>query len=168
LPLTRKRLFIIGDGPLRESLARYTQRAGVDAKTVLTGFRDDRLDFLRGLDALVLPSALEGIPRCLMEAMAAGVPVISSDIPGSRDLVSDGQTGLLFPVGDAGALRACLERLAADTTLRERLASAAKHRVEERFSATGMATGYLHLFQALTAGGEPTSGAASAGARTAE
>ncbi|MEZ5651305.1 MAG: glycosyltransferase [Burkholderiaceae bacterium] len=53
-----------------------------------------------GLDAFVLPSSLEGIPRCLMEAMAARVPIVSSDIPGSRDLVTHDQTGLPFALDD--------------------------------------------------------------------
>ncbi|MBK8653195.1 MAG: glycosyltransferase [Haliscomenobacter sp.] len=62
------------------------------------GFRDDRLNFLKGFDIFVLPSRSEGIPRCLMEAMAAQVTVIASDIPGCTDLIKHEQTGLLFEV----------------------------------------------------------------------
>ena len=143
------RLFIVGEGDQAASLRELASRLGVADRTCFTGFREDRLDYLRGFDALALPSALEGIPRCLMEGMAAGVPVLGSDIPGTRDLISDGQTGLLTQVGDAASVTRALERIRTDPVLRAHLVERGLHCVRESFSAAGMAGRYLQLFESL-------------------
>jgi glycosyltransferase involved in cell wall biosynthesis len=123
---------------------------GIEGRVLFVGFREDRLDFLRGFDALVLPSSLEGIPRCLMEAMAAGVPIIGTRIPGIADLISEQKTGLAFNVGDADSLAHCLKELAADQALANRLAESAQVRVTESFSASGMAQHYASLFMEMS------------------
>jgi glycosyltransferase involved in cell wall biosynthesis len=111
------------------------------------GYRADRLSFLKQFDAFVLPSALEGIPRCVLEAMAAGVPVIATDIPGCRDVVHHAQTGLLTPVGDVGALAAAIGQLAGDAGLCRKLGAAGRALVETEFSAATMATRYHDLYR---------------------
>jgi glycosyltransferase involved in cell wall biosynthesis len=143
-------LFVIGDGDQRDALIAMATRHGVADRVRFMGFRDDRLDFLRGFDVLVLPSALEGIPRCLMEAMAAGVPVVGTRIPGISDLIDDAQTGLMFDVGSAEQLEDCLARLSRDGALREGLATDANRRVTESFSASAMAVHYQRLYRQLT------------------
>jgi glycosyltransferase involved in cell wall biosynthesis len=148
-----KRLFVVGDGPDRTALERRAHEAGLGGQVTFTGFRDDRLSLLRGFDAIVLPSLLEGIPRCLMEAMAAGVAMVATDIEGTRELVEHQTTGLLFPPGQAAMLAAHLDTLAGDPDLRDRLVRAARHRVETRFSGAAMAGRYLELFQTLAADG---------------
>ena len=122
---------------------------GISERTHFLGFRKDRLALLKGLDVFVLPSRLEGIPRCLMEAMAAGVPVIASDIPGCNDLVIDHETGILFPVNDAQALAEKVRELAVNHALRGSLAKAAREFVEQNFSATRMAREYESLYLSL-------------------
>jgi glycosyltransferase involved in cell wall biosynthesis len=143
------RLFVVGDGDQATALQELANRLGVADRVNFTGFREDRLDYLRGFDVLALPSALEGIPRCLMEGMAAGVPLLGSDIPGIRDLIIDGQTGLLSQVGDALVMAKTLERLRTEPNLRADLAARARQFVEQSFSATGMAERYLKLFESL-------------------
>ncbi|MCD6733541.1 MAG: glycosyltransferase [Burkholderiaceae bacterium] len=147
LPGEHRRLYLIGDGPERAELEALAESLGQAGRIRFTGFRDDRLEFLRGFDLFVLPSSLEGIPRCVMEAMAAGIPVVASDIEGTRTLVKDGETGLLFEVGDHAGLAAQIERLMGDPALRARLAAAARALVQERFSAARMAGDYLRLYR---------------------
>jgi glycosyltransferase involved in cell wall biosynthesis len=166
LRVDARRMFIVGDGDQRARLEARAAERGVGDRVHFTGFRDDRLELLRGFDALVLPSTLEGIPRCLMEAMAAGVAVVATDIAGTRDLVVDGQSGLLFPVGDSRSLAAALEAVQGDDGLRNRLVTAGSARVNEYFSARAMAMRYARLFETLRAGApgvdfsEPVSGRA--------
>jgi glycosyltransferase involved in cell wall biosynthesis len=149
LDVPDKHLVIVGDGPQRGELEARAGQAGLAARVRFLGFREDRLALLRGFDTIVLPSALEGIPRCLMEAMAAGVPMVSSDIEGSRELVLHERTGLMFPLGRADALAGALRRLADAPALRARLAAAARARVDAEFSAEAMAQRYTQLFRAL-------------------
>jgi glycosyltransferase involved in cell wall biosynthesis len=144
------RLAIVGDGDSRQDLSRLVRESGLEDRVRFFGFRSDRLSFLRGFDAFVLPSHLEGVPRCLMEAMACRIPVVVSDIPGCRDLVRDGQSGLLFKPGDAHALRVSVAEVMRDSLLRERLASNARRTIEEEWSATALARRYSQLYRELT------------------
>jgi glycosyltransferase involved in cell wall biosynthesis len=143
-------LFVIGDGEQRGALEALANQLGLAGRVRFLGFRNDRLDFLRGFDVLVLPSALEGIPRCLMEAMAAGVPVVGTRIPGISDLIDDGHTGLMFDLGSDDQLEERLTRLLLDPALCEGLAFDAKRRVTESFSANAMAVSYQRLYLRLT------------------
>ena len=88
---------------------------------------------LAGSGAIVLPSVAEGFGLVLIEAMAAGVPVIATNVAGIRDVVRHDVTGLLVPVGDVGALAGAIRRVAEDSALRERLVAAAKVDVAARF-----------------------------------
>jgi glycosyltransferase involved in cell wall biosynthesis len=149
LDVPGKCLVIVGDGPQRAEIEARAQHVGLSDRVRFLGFREDRLALLRGFDVIVLPSSLEGIPRCLMEAMAAGVPMVSSDIAGSRELVHHDRTGLMFPLGQPQALTAALRRLADDPALRARLAASARDRVHAEFSAAAMAERYVQLFRSL-------------------
>jgi len=141
-------LFIVGDGPLRGKLEAEARSLGLSERVHFTGFRKDRLAFLRGFDVFVLPSRLEGIPRCLMEAMGMGKPVIASAIDGVTDLISsDGEGGFLFPPEDHRALAGKLQRLLEDENLRRELGQKAEEIVASRFSAARMARDYEILYQ---------------------
>ena len=144
------RLLIVGDGDLKHSLKDLAMKLGIGDRTHFLGFRKDRLALLKGFDVFVLPSRLEGIPRCLMEAMVARVPVIASDIPGCNDLVISQKTGMLFPVNDAQALAEKIEDIAANKTLRDTICIAARKLVEQKFSAVRMAREYESLYLSLT------------------
>lgn len=154
VPDRRVQLCMIGDGPQRDELAALAKQLGVAQRVNFYGYRADRLSFLKQMDAFVLPSLSEGIPRSVLEAMAANVAVVASDIPGCRVLVHDGRTGLLAPVGDAPALAAAIARVVGDPDLRSRLAAAGKALVESEFSAAIMAKRYQELYRAV-AGNAP-------------
>lgn len=144
-----RRLYLVGDGPQRAELEELASSLGQSDRIRFTGFREDRLDYLRGFDVFVLPSSLEGIPRCVMEAMAAGIPVVASDIEGSRALIRNGDTGLLFDAGSHTQLARQIVSLMHDHALRERLVASARVRVQECFSAAGMAAEYMRLYRRL-------------------
>ena len=149
LEIPTKQLCLIGDGPQRLELQSLAERLGERDTIAFLGFRDDRIDFLKGFDIFVLPSELEGIPRCLMEATGAGVAVIASDIPGCRDVVYAERTGLLVPPGDAPALSRQMGRLIEDQGLRVRLARDGAERTRQRYSADALAGAYVDLYRSM-------------------
>ena len=97
-------LVLLGDGEQREELQQYADQLESGASVKFLGFQDNRLEWLKTFDIFVITSTLEGIPRCLMEAMAMGVPAAAYDIPGVDQLIIHGETGLLAPLGDKQAL----------------------------------------------------------------
>jgi glycosyltransferase involved in cell wall biosynthesis len=117
-------LSFVGDGPERTNLERLAVDAGVRDRVRFEGFRPDPEALLQGIDVLVRPSTTEGMPLGVLEAMAAGVPVIASDIPGNASLVRDGTSGLLVPIGDHVALALGLQRLSRDPAFRARMREA--------------------------------------------
>jgi len=143
------RLQLIGDGHQREQLeAKASFLKSADAIEFL-GFRSDRLLLLSGLDLFVMTSSLEGIPRCMMEAMALGIPVAAYDIPGVDQLIVHEQTGLLARPGNKDELARCCERLLEDPALVDSLVPAARDWVNGRYSAARMAREYEALFYQL-------------------
>lgn len=143
-------LYLVGEGEQKGELQELCQNMGIADSVHFVGFRQDRLEFLRGFDVFVLPSRLEGIPRCLMEAMATRVPVVASDIPGCRDLITNMENGLLFPPEDEKTLALTLDKLIAGKIHRQSLVSNGRRIVLEKFSAQRMAEEYLDLYTRLT------------------
>lgn len=144
------RLQLLGDGRQRDELE--AQAASQKSATAIEflGFRGDRLALLSRFSLFVMTSSLEGIPRCLMEAMAVGVPVVAYDIPGVDQLVEHERTGLLAPLGDKQALIECCQRVLNDAGLASELVRNARQLVEERYSAARMAREYEALFNEMT------------------
>lgn len=147
--LPHVRLSLVGDGAQRAEMEAFAATLPAAAHIEFLGFRSDRLELVRSFDAFALTSSLEGIPRCLMEAMAIGTPVVAYDIPGVDQLIRHEQTGLLAPLGDWQALAEQLQRLAHDATLAQQLAQQGRALVDQRFSAQRMATEYDQLFRRL-------------------
>ena len=143
------RFALIGDGEQRQELEQLSASLGIAECIKFFGFQEDRISFLKGFDVFVLPSRSEGIPRCLMEAMAAGTPIVASDIPGCRVLVSHEKTGLSFPVNDARALAYRIGALAANLKVGKDLAQNGRELIESRFSAKRMAKDYQKLYSTL-------------------
>ena len=129
------RLTMIGDGPDRGHLERLSRELGIAERVDWLGARnhDETLRRVAGAQIFVLASFAEGLPVALMEAMALGVPCISTYIAGIPELISSEQNGLLVPAGSVERLRAAMERLIADASLRERLAGCAKRTVREEY-----------------------------------
>lgn len=143
------RLHLLGDGGQRIELEAQAAKLPSANAIEFLGFRSDRLALLSKFDLFVMTSSLEGIPRCMMEAMAVGVPVVAYDIPGVDQLVTHGETGLLAPLGDKAALMECCKRVLDDAEIAATLVSNARSRVLERFSAERMANEYEVLFRKL-------------------
>ncbi|MCG8616077.1 MAG: glycosyltransferase, partial [Desulfobacterales bacterium] len=144
------RAALIGDGDQKTALKAMAADLGIADRVVFFGFRENRLDFLKGFDCFVLPSKMEGIPRCLMEAMTAGIPVVASDIPGCTDLIVDGQTGRLFPVDDVPALQRALQDMMTDGGA-ARYGIRGREHVLSTFSARRMAKDYQRAYISLLA-----------------
>ena len=111
-------------------------KAALGARLILTGLRNDIAEVLDAIDIFTLPSHREGMPRTIIEAMLMGKPVVATNIRGSREEVVDGQTGLLTPVRDAGALARALMQLSADAALRQRLGAAGRARALQLYDET--------------------------------
>jgi colanic acid/amylovoran biosynthesis glycosyltransferase len=131
-----------GSGPLQGTLEQQIARLGLTDRVSVTGqaLQQERIiDFMHGGDAYVLPCVwaadgdVDGLPQMLMEAMACGLPAISTRLVGIPDLIDDGRTGLLVAPGDAAALAAAIQRLMHDRVLSHRLADAGLRWVHERF-----------------------------------
>ena len=124
----RAHLLLIGDGRLRKPMERQAAANRI-SHVHFFGFRKDVPQLLHAADIFVLPSRREGLPRSVMEAMAAGKPVVATDVRGSRDLVEHEVTGLLVKLGDVEGLAVALLRLVRDPGLRERMGQAARAKV---------------------------------------
>lgn len=143
-------LHLIGDGPCREKILRGIASRNGNVAIYCPGYAARRLEELKAFDVFVLPSLLEGIPRSIMEAQAAGVPVVATDIDGVRDLVKADKTGLLVPPRNPAALAEAINRVLNSPELAAQLAKAGKALIEERFSAAKMAAQYEGLYQSLS------------------
>ena len=133
-PERRPVLWIAGDGPEERVLEATITGLELDHRAHLLGFRADVPRLLRAADLLCHPSRREGAPNIVLEAMAAGLPVVAVDASGTAELVRDGETGLLSPPDDVIRLRDNLERVAADPELRRRLGAAGSERARHEFS----------------------------------
>lgn len=133
------RLLVIGAslptdrGRADDNLVANVKELGLEGAVTATGFTDRVADFLSAADIFVLPSYREGMPRSILEAMAAGLPVVATDIRGCREEVVDGVTGFLVPVRDVGRLAACIATLVRDPELRARLGAAGQRRARDVF-----------------------------------
>jgi glycosyltransferase involved in cell wall biosynthesis len=140
---------LVGAGDHGSVLRALVAELGIEDRVTFTGYREDRMAFLKGFDVFVMPSRSEGIPRCLMEAMAAGIPIVASDIPGCRNLVDGSTTGLLFPVGDERALRDRVVELSESPDRRAAIVDVARRFIETKFSCVRMANEYESLYENL-------------------
>lgn len=130
------RLLVVGDGPERARIEALIESASLGAFVQMTGHSATPRPLLAAADVSVLTSQHEGFPNALMEGMAVGRPVVATAAGGVVDAVSEGETGLLSPVGDAEALASNMIRLAADETLRRRFGAAARADMNDRYAAS--------------------------------
>ena len=143
------RLVWVGDGSLRPDVEAAVREHGLGDRVVLDGWRDDAPARLRGLDLFVLPSRFEGFPLSILEAMAAGVPVVANDVDGIREAVADGETGTLVTPGDAAAWVRSLSALAVDEGRRSRQGAAGRARWAARFSVDAMTAATVAVYRTI-------------------
>jgi glycosyltransferase involved in cell wall biosynthesis len=136
---------LYGEGPLRPALEELIRREGLVGRFVLGGFRQDLPAVLPQLDVAVSSSHTEGLPVALLEAMAAGLPVVATRVGGTPEVVADGVTGLLVPPNDPAALAAKVMALL-DDPRRAAMGEAGRRRVRDEFTFEAMAERYERLF----------------------
>lgn len=132
--LPRGHLHIFGEGPAREEIEKTVMQLGLKDRVTLHGAVQRPQEALSKIQLLVLPSAAEGFGLVLIEAMAAGIPVVATDVPGIRDVVKDCATGLLVPPAQPAKLADAINRVMTDAPLRKRLIDAASADVGGRFT----------------------------------
>lgn len=142
---------IAGDGPNRAALEARAAALGVSDRVRFLGHRRDVPSLLAAADLFVLPSLYEGLPLSVLEAMAAGVPVIATAIGGTDEVVRDGETGTVVPAADSDALAAAISRTLADRDRASRLALAARSLVAREYSVASMVRSVSRLYDELMA-----------------
>jgi glycosyltransferase involved in cell wall biosynthesis len=145
------RAVIVGDGPDRGVVEHELRRLHLEGTVHLAGERGNVLELLAASDIFVLSSRSEGLPISILEAMAAGLPVIASQVGGIPELVEDGETGILVPRSNPGALAEALQLLLADEVLRKRLGSSGRVRADSRFGVDAFRSRHVELYTDLLA-----------------
>jgi glycosyltransferase involved in cell wall biosynthesis len=143
------RLILVGDGEERGSIEALVGQLGLGDRVQLLGTRNDVPRLVRAADLFLLTSVSEGIPLTVIEAMAAGLPVVSTDVGGLREVVEVGRTALLAPAGDDQALAGAILRLAGDPGRRAAMGAAGRLRAWARFSEDRMVDDYNRLYEEL-------------------
>ncbi len=157
---------IIGDGPLRQEVEAFIRERNLGDKVVLAGLRQDVPVLLAGMDVLAFSSEREGLSMAMLEAMAAGVPLVATRVGGTPELIEDGKTGLLVEPAQPAALADALARVLTDAGAAASLRDAARARVAERFSLRAMIDAHERIYRSLDASvGSPYAGQAAANAR---
>jgi len=143
----RSTFVIIGDGPERERLEHYRDQVRSAQQVTFLGHREDAADLLPHFDLFWNASLYEGQSNSILEAMQAGVPVVASNIAGTRDLIENGQTGLLFQVGDVGELMKSSAKILENLGLQKAICEAAKDSIAVRFSVAEMVKKHEELYE---------------------
>ena len=137
---------LVGRGELEAELRAHATRLGLDRQVRFLGFRDDARELLSLFDVFALPSLSEGLSVALLEAMAAGKPVVATNVGGNPELITNGETGLLVPPGDVPSLAAAIGRLLKDPGEARRLGENGMSRVTKSFGLESMIGGYQAIY----------------------
>jgi len=140
---------IAGKGPLASQLKELSIKLGISDKVKLLGFRNDIPELLSVIDIFVLPSLWEGMPNVVLEAMAAGKPVIATDTGGSKDLIDSNINGVLVEPGNSEALAEAILKLLGNPAQRQRLGESARKTVKERFPIDKMVSKTEQIYTQL-------------------
>ena len=146
-------LLLVGEGPYRDRLVKLIRRSGLTGRTHLLGARQDVPALLKTADVFAFPSRTEGLPNALLEAMAAGCPIVTTDVPGCRDLIEHEHTGLLVPYNDTCALAGALHRLLRDREAARRFGRQATKIVTDSWHIDQTHQAYAALYEEVIAGG---------------
>ena len=143
------RLVLVGSGPERDSLSELATSFGCRDRVVFAGHREDAAALMTAFDAFVLGSDFEGMSNSLMEAMSIGLVCIASDIAPNRELITDGETGLLFPVGKSPDLAKLAAKILTDPDLAHRLGQAARQRIATHHTVEQFIESHESLYRRL-------------------
>jgi glycosyltransferase involved in cell wall biosynthesis len=148
----RARLLLAGDGELEDELRGSAARLGIESSVRFLGYHDDVVGLLAALDLFVMSSHLEGLCTSLMDAMAAGLPVVATTAGGIPEVVEDGRTGVLVAPRDPGALAGALCAVLADPDRRAALGRAGRERAAASFGYDRMVDGTLEVYRQVQDG----------------
>ncbi len=140
---------LAGDGPLRGELEAEARALGLAARIHFLGWRSDAYAIMTGLDVLLAPSLWEGFGLVFLEAMALGLPIISTRVSAVPEVVADGETGWLVPPGDAGAIAGALRDALQDPAERQARGAAGRHRLDTQFTVEQMVERTLAVYGKL-------------------
>lgn len=152
IDLLRDRSFVvhlIGEGPLREEALQKVEQMGLGNKVIFHGQRRDVDNFLRRGRVCILSTHWEGLPRSIIEAMGAGMPVIATMVGGIPELVSEGRTGHMFMPEDSRALAHCMDRFLSDPQLVAQFGKRSRETFRRKFTYDRMLAEYLSLYRTL-------------------
>jgi glycosyltransferase involved in cell wall biosynthesis len=141
-------VLMAGDGELRQELLAQIERRGLEDRVKLLGIRDDLPILMRAVDGFVLSSLWEGLPMVLLEASASGLPIVATDVGGSRDAVLDGVTGFVIPPDDVPALAGAMDRMMSlPEAERVSMGESGRRHAEERFSLPTVAGEWERIYR---------------------
>jgi glycosyltransferase involved in cell wall biosynthesis len=143
------KLVIVGEGALRSTMERQIIELGLEDRVRLHGNEPDPLPMFGAFDVIAQSSRSEGLPNVLLEAGAAGCPIVATDAGGTGEIVIDGLTGLLVPTEDIDALVDGLRRVIDDEALRQRIGPAARAYVDAQFGMDRFVKEYGDLYEEL-------------------
>lgn len=141
---------IVGDGTLMEFTQNYAHSLGLGDKVIFTGWRTDIERIIPALDILVLCSQVEGHNIVILEAMACEKPVIGADVRGINSVVTNGENGILVPVGNQNALARAMSYLLNNPEKAKAMGTTARKFIQEKYSIERMVSAYIRLYQSLT------------------
>ena len=147
------RFVLVGNGPLEDEIRAAVKERGLEERVLFTGFRSDVPDILSAADMFVLPSHGESFPLTVLEAMAARLPVVATDVGGVAEAVDHENTGIVVPAAAPGPLADALTRLGADGELRYEMGMKGRERVEQRFDERRAIAAVQDLYASLEGGG---------------
>jgi len=142
------KVLVVGDGPQREQLVSMARQLGMEDKVVFTGLRKDVNDILPAVDMLVMPSLREGLPMVLLEAMAAGVPVVATKVGGVPEIIEDGKNGLIVEPANVDMLKTAISEILDNDLLRKKIIDNGWKEVE-RFSLTNMLNDTQRVYEKI-------------------
>jgi glycosyltransferase involved in cell wall biosynthesis len=140
------RFLLAGEGPEEEMLREKAAQLGLADRIVFAGYVADTREVYAAADFLLMPSRFEGLPMTLLEAMAMNLPVVASKLDGIAEVITDGEDGLLAAPGDAAAFTERLTRLLESPGLSAQLGTAARAKIEARFSVERMTTAVESIY----------------------
>lgn len=143
-------IFVLaGEGPERDTLEKLAKKLGIENRVRFLGYRENIQELMACCDLFVLPSLFEGLPISVLEAMAAGKPIVATSIGGTNEAIVNGESGLLVPAENPKQLAIAIRTILSDNELAVRLGKAAKLRAEKMFSSEAMVRGLTQLYEEL-------------------